>query len=435
MSKLALLGGQPVRTKPFPAYNCIGPEEKRAVMDVLDSGVLSRFLGAWDPDFYGGPRVLAFEQAWSEFVGMKHAVSVNSATSGLFCAVGAAGIEPGDEVIVSPYTMCASATCALIYNGIPVFADIEPRTFGLDPQSIRERITPRTRAIVVVHIFGHPADMDPIMEIAAEHNLTVIEDCAQSPAAKYKGRLVGTIGHMGVFSLNYHKHIHTGEGGVITTNDDDLAERLQLIRNHGEAVVGPKGVKNISNLIGFNFRMTEIEAAIGIEQLKKLPNLLASRIDNANYLAEQIGKLPGLEPAEVRPECTHVYYVQPCKFDEQEIGVTRDRFIEAVRAELPPTKLREAEGPLLSSGYVSPVYLQPLYQEQICYGTKGFPFKGPHYDGKVDYRLGLCPTTERMHFRELFIHEFMRPPSTQADHDDVIRAFGKVYENRNELAN
>lgn len=433
MSKLALLGGDAVRTKLFPAYNTIGEEEKRAVLSVLDSGVLSRFLGCWHDDFYGGSKVQQFEREWSEFFGVKHTISVNSATSGLFCAIGAAGIAPGDEVIVSPYTMCASATCALIYNGIPVFADIDPKTFCLDPESIRARLTKRTRAIVVVHIFGHPADMDPIMEIAREHNLTVIEDCAQSPGAKYKGRFVGSTAHLGVFSLNYHKHIHTGEGGMITTNDDELAERLQLIRNHGEAVVEDKGVRNLANTFGFNFRMTELEAAIGIEQLKKLNSTLAPRIENANYLAENIGKLPGFTPPYVRPDCDHVYYVQPFKFDEAIVGISRDRFIDAVRAELPGTELREHEGPLLSCGYVSPVYLQPMYQQQIAYGDKGFPFKGPHYDGQVDYRRGLCPVTERMHYHEVFTHEFMRPPATRQDLGDVVNAFEKVYENRRDL--
>src|SRR5215831_19354482 len=433
MSELALLGGQPVRSKLFPGYNTIGEEEKNAVLAVLDSGVLSRFLGSWEDDFYGGSKVRQFEREWSDYFGVRHTVSVNSATSGLFCAIGAAGIAPGDEVIVSPYTMCASATCALIYNGVPVFADIDARTFCLDPNSIRRCVTPRTKAIVVVHIFGHPADMDSIMQIAREHNLVVIEDCAQSPGAKYKGRFVGSLGHMGVFSLNYHKHIHTGEGGMITTDDDELAERLQLIRNHGEAVVGPKGVAELANTFGFNFRMTELEAAIGIQQLKKLADLLAARIENANYLAERLGVFPGLTPPYIAPDCNHVYYVQPFKFDEATVGVCRDRFVDAIRAELPAAELREHEGALISCGYVSPVYLQPMYQSQIADGNNGFPFRGPHYHGEVDYRPGLCPVTEQMHYRQLFTHEFMRPPATRADLDDVVLAFEKVYEHRRDL--
>ena len=277
MSPLALLGGAPVRREPFPAYNTIGREEIEAVTKVLESGNLSQYLGAWHDDFYGGPEVRAFESEWAAAFKAKHAVSVNSATSGLYAAAGAAGVGPGDEVIVSPYTMMASATAALVFNAVPVFADVDPQTFCLTADSIRARLSERTRAIIVVHIFGGPADMDPIMALARERNLTVIEDCAQVPFAAYKGRPVGTFGHMGVFSLNYHKHIHTGEGGLVVTNDDRLAERVALIRNHGDAVVGKKGHDDILNIVGFNFRLGEMEAAVGRCQLAKGPDLVARR--------------------------------------------------------------------------------------------------------------------------------------------------------------
>lgn len=270
MSKLAIYGGEPVRTQPFPVYHSMGAEEKQAVMDVLDGKVLSAFLGTWSDNFYGGPRVRELEEAWAEYFNVKHAVSVNSATSGLYAAVGAAGINPGDEVIVAPYTMIASATAALVYGGIPVFADIDPDIFCITPDSIRDRITPYTRAIIVVDLFGHPADMDEIMVIARENNLVVIEDAAQAPGAKYHGRNAGTLADIGVFSLNYHKTIHSGEGGIVVTENDEIAERVRLIRNHAEVVVGNKGTQNLVNMVGFNFRMTEIEAAIANEQLKKL---------------------------------------------------------------------------------------------------------------------------------------------------------------------
>ncbi|MEO6832322.1 MAG: DegT/DnrJ/EryC1/StrS family aminotransferase, partial [Chitinophagaceae bacterium] len=174
MVNLAIKGGKPVRTQLFPAYNTIGVEEKNAAIEVLDSGNLSQYLGAWTPDFLGGPKVRAFEAAWAEAIGVKHAVSVNSNTSGLFTAIGALGIQPGDEVIVSPYSMSASAIAPLVYGGIPVFADIDPVTFCMAPASIEACVTERTKAILVVHIFGHPADMDAIMDIARRHNLAVI---------------------------------------------------------------------------------------------------------------------------------------------------------------------------------------------------------------------------------------------------------------------
>lgn len=428
---LAILGGAPVRTRPFPAHNPIGDEEKKAALEVLESGVLSRFLGAWHPDFYGGDRVQAFERAWAELVGARHAVSVNSNTSGLVAAVGAAGVGPGDEVIVPPYTMSASATAIIAYHAVPVFVDIEPDTFCLDPARIRERITPRTRAIVTVDLFGQPADLEPIGAIAREHGLVVIEDAAQAPGARYRGRPLGAISDMTVFSLNYHKHIHTGEGGVVTTDSDRFAERLQLIRNHGEAVVADKGVTDLVNAFGFNLRLSEIAAAIGLAQLGKLPGLLARRRENAEFLSRGIGAVPGLRAPVVRAGSTHVYYVQPFLYDAAVIGVSRERFVEAVCAELPTATDRD--WPLASAGYVTPIYLQPMYQQQIALGPSGCPFRCPHYQGTVDYRRGLCPVTERIETQQIITTEFMRPPSTLEDMRDVVRAFEKVHEQRHAL--
>ena len=428
MTRLALLGGKPIRSKLFPAYNPIGEEEKKAVQHVMDSGNLSQFLGVWHDDFFGGPYVRQFEKDWANAIGVKHAVSINSATSGLYAAIGACGIKPGDEVIVSPYTMTASAVAPMIYGAVPVFADIDPFNFGLAPESVEQRISARTKAIVVVHIFGHPADMDGIMALAVRHNLMVIEDCAQSPLSLYKGRLTGSIGHIGIFSLNYHKHIHTGEGGIAVTNDDGLAERLQLIRNHGEAVVEAKGTQDLMNIVGYNYRLTELQAAIGVEQLKKLPALLQTRRKNALYLKSAIETLKGIYPQEVSTGCTHAYYNQVFHFKEEEVGIHRNLFVQAVSAELPSAHLRE-KVPLIGYGYVKPLYLQPLYQKKasIC------AFNCPRYGGNVSYAQGICPVTESMHLHELFGHEFMRSSMSEEDLQDVINAYYKVYENIGDL--
>ena len=430
MAKLAINGGTPVRTKLFPAYNTIGEEEKRAVMQVLESGNLSQFLGAWHKDFYGGPAVQQFEQDWAVAFNSKYAISVNSNTSGLFTAIGALGIKPGDEVIVSPYTMSASALAPIIYGAVPVFADIDYDNFGLSPESIEKCITPLTKAILVVHIFGNPAKMDEIMAIAKKHNLYVIEDCAQAPMATYKNKFVGTIGDVGVFSLNYHKHIHTGEGGVITTNNDNIAERCYLIRNHGENIVEPKGVKDVFNTYGFNYRMTEMEAAVGIEQLKKLPSLLDVRMLNAAFFAKELSKINGLIPPAIESFSRHVYYTQAFKFNKDIIGIDRNIFINAIKAEIPSAILRE-DTPLIGSGYVKPLYLQPLYQQRATYCA----FNCEKYKGNVDYSKGICPNAEKLHFEELFSHEYMRPGMSQIDMNDVISAFHKVVENIDELKN
>lgn len=429
---LAINGGAPVRTKLFPAYRVIDDAEKKAVGRVLDSGVLSRYLGAPGPDFYGGPEVQALEKEWAEYFGTKHAIAVNSCTTGLQAAVGAAGIGPGDEVIVSPYTMSASAVAPLWYGAIPVFADIEAEYFCLDPKSVESKITERTKAIIAVDLFGQPYDADAINAIAKKHNLLVIEDCAQAPGAKYKNQWAGTLGDIGVYSLNYHKHIHTGEGGMVVTSHDVLAERVRLIRNHAESVVDSQGLTDLTNLVGSNFRLTEISAAIGRAQLPKLRELNEERLANVEYLAKHIN-LPGIMSATTRPHTSHVYYVQPFLYDEKAVGISRDKFVAALKAELPATELREAEGPLISVGYVKPLYLLPLFQNQIAIGRSGYPFKSSHYHGTINYAKGLCPVSERMHERELILHEFMRPAMSREDLDDVISAFNKVYQYREEL--
>ncbi len=428
MSVLAINGGEKVRTKLFPAYRVIGEEEQRAVSEVLESGILSKYLGCWADDFYGGPQVQALEKEWARFYGVKHAISVNSATSALYCAVGAIGLAPGDEVIVSPYTMCASATAPLIYNAIPVFADIEYEYYCLSPEDIERKITDKTKAIIVVDILGQPYDADRINEIARKHGLYVIEDNAQGPLASCHGKYAGTLGDIGIFSLNYHKHIHCGEGGIMVTDDDELAERMRLIRNHAEAVVENKGVTNLNNMIGFNFRMTEIEAAITREQLKKLKWLVEERRGNVRYIEENIKDISFLSMPKIREGCEHSYYVHALKYDEEKAGVPRERFVEAMQAELMPIELREAEGVKISLGYLKPLYMQPLFQEKKAYGNTSYPFSE-----RVSYDRGICPTCEQVCSSETIFHELMRPFMTKEDLDDVIMAFHKVADHMNEL--
>lgn len=428
--KLAINGGQKVRTSPFPAYIPTGEEEKKAVMEVMDKGKLSQFLGCWHHDFYGGENVRKLEEEWAAFFGVKHAITVNSATSALYAAVGAVGVEPGEEVIVSPYSMAASATAPLVYNGIPVFADVDKERGILDPDSIESKITEHTKAIIIVDILGHPYDADRVNAIAKKYNLYVIEDCAQAPGAIYKGKYAGTLGDIGIYSLNYHKHIHCGEGGILVTDNDELADRLRLIRNHAEAVVEAKGVSRIDNLIGFNYRMTEIEAAIAREQLKKLPSLLESRRKNVAYLEEKLSQFPFLKIPKVQEACVHSYYVHPLHFDKEVFGFHRDVFIKAVQAELMHYELRETEGVKITGGLVRPLYLQPIFQQKIAYGTNHYPFS---LRPEVEYKKGMCPIVENLYEEKLMIHEFMLSCLSKEDMDDFIFAIQKVWENREEL--
>jgi len=427
--KLAINGGEKLRKNPFPGYITVGKEEKKAVCDVIDSGCLSKYLGTHHEQFNGGVQVRALEEEWAAYFGVKHAIAVNSCTSGIYCAIGATGIEPGEEVIVSPYTMSASATAPLVYNAIPVFADIEPDYYCLNPEDIEKKITKKTRAIIVVDIFGQPYDAITINAIAKKHNLIVIEDAAQAPGAMLAGKPAGTLADVGIFSLNYHKHIQSGEGGIIVTDNDDLAEKCRLIRNHAESVVEGLGLTNIQNMIGFNYRMTEIEATIARIQLKKLGGLNEKRLKNVKYFEEKFLNHPAITMPKVRKLAEHAYYVHACKFNSEVAGVSRDNFINAVRAELPYHHLRKKEGVKLGSGYVKPLYLLPMFQKKIAYGSKGYPFS----DSKVSYDKGICPVTENMHFKELFVHEFILPSMQKMDIDDVIFAFEKVWSNRKEL--
>lgn len=425
---LAINGGKKVRNRLFPAYRVIGQEEEAVAARVLQSGILSRYLGCWHDDFYGGPEVQALEREWAEYYGVKHAISVNSATSGLYCAVGAIGTEPGDEIIVSPYTMCASATAPLIYGAIPVFADIEYDYFCLSPEDIEKKITDKTRAIIVVDILGQPYNADQINEIAKKHHLYVIEDNAQGPLATYNGKYAGTLGDIGIFSLNYHKHIHCGEGGIIVTDNDELAEKLRLIRNHAEAVVDAKGTTDLVNMVGFNLRMTEIEAAITREQLKKVKWLVEERRRNVRYLEHKLSNISFLSMPMIREKCEHSYYIHTLRYDAEKTGVPREKYVDAVKAELMPIELREAEGIKIGLGYQVPLYRNSIFSKKIAFGSNGYPFRE-----KDDYDNPDCPVCDQLCSSECISHELMRPFMTKEDLDDVAEAFHKVAAHLDEL--
>jgi dTDP-4-amino-4,6-dideoxygalactose transaminase len=430
MTELALYGGKKTRTHAFAARRTIGEAEKQAVMAVMDSGNLSGFFGSPGPAWLGGPKVLEFENKWATQYGFEHAISVNSWTTGLMTAVGAIGIEPGDEVIVSPYTMSASATAILFYGGIPVFADIDPDTFNISAASIAPCISPRTKAIMVVHIFGQAADMDPIMALAARHGLLVIEDAAQAPGVRYKGKAVGAIGDIGGFSLNYHKHIHTGEGGMLVTNNAQLAQRCQLIRNHGENLIEDQGLEKISNLLGSNYRLTELQAAIGCVQLDRLDSHLAQRQRLAAHFSAQLETIDGLSAAKVAAGSEHAYYLYPVKYAAEVTGISRNTFVRAVNAELPKPDLWEQTGWV--EGYVRPLYLAPLYQKKIALGRQGFPWN-VHLEIDYNYRKGLCPVVEQMHESTLIYTPLMREPLEEIDVDDFVSAIKKVLAQREQL--
>lgn len=426
LTELAIHGGVKVRTKLFPAHRPLGVEEIESATTVLEGGVLSKYLGAWHEDFFGGPVIQNLEKSWANKFGAKHAIAVNSNTSGLYAAIGAIGIEPGDEVIVCGYSMSISAVAPLLYGGVPVFADLEADYFCLSAEAVEQKITSRTKAILNVDLFGQAYDSKNINKLAKNHGIVVVEDCAQAPGAMCNGKFAGTLGDIGVFSLNYHKHIHCGEGGMIVTDDDDFADKIRMICNHAESIVGPREYTDISNMLGFNFRMTEVQAAISLSQLQKLDKLLEIRLENVTYIEDQLSFIPALKPPSVREGGKHVYYQHAYLWDASLAGgIDRNIFIDAVKAELPAFELRETEGVKLNYGYVKPVYRLPIFtkDQRRSNFTRQLP----------DYCNISCPILERLHEVELVHHEFMVPSMEKTDIDDVIAAFEKVWIERHRL--
>lgn len=418
-SQLALLGGKPAIAEPLELFNSIGEDEVNAASAVIRTGVLSAYIGAPGEGFMGGPHVRAFEAQAAAYFGVRHAIAVNSWTSGLIAAVGAIGIEPGDEIITSPWTMAATATAILHFNGIPVFADIDPVSFNLDPASVERMISPRTRAILAVDIFGQSADMKALRQIATRHGLKLISDTAQAPGARYFDAYAGAQADIGGYSLNYHKHIHCGEGGILVTNDDRLADRLRLIRNHAEAVIRSDDPVELANLLGYNFRLGEIEAAIASVQLTKLKPRVDSRQRAARQLDQALSELPGLATPVVSAGCTHVYYVYGMTLDLKALGVSRQQLVDALRAEGVPG---------IVNGYQN-LHLLPMFKHKIAYGSKGFPWTSPYCSRDIQYGPGTCPVAEELHARTFLGLNLCMCEYKPQDVELLIGAFRKVWAN------
>lgn len=403
MSALAIHGGSPVRTEPFPRYPLLGEEEMAAVTAVIRTHNLCSQMGH---------EVEAFESAFAEYNGVRFGVATSNGTTALHTALAAVGVGVGDEVIVPPYTFLSTGTSVVMQNAIPVFADIEPDTLGLDPGAVVAKITPRTKAMMVVHMNGYPADMDGLMDVALAHQLMVIEDCSHAHGAEYHGQKVGTIGHIGAFSFQQKKNLSLGEGGMVLTDDEDLATRARAFRSFGKIP------------LAFNYRMTELHAAIGRARLKQLDPQNAERIRNAQHLDQALRGLPGIRPQQVRPRTKAVYYNYVVHYHEEELGVSRSRFLEAVQAEGIPVP-----------GIYYPLYRHPTFQMRDAYG-RGCPFACPFYDIPEDqrprYEDGICPVAEEYcdHRNiELKVH----PPGTLRDMAHIATAFKKVVDHMDEL--
>ena len=406
MSKrLAIEGGTPVRTEPFGPSHEFGDEDVEAVAEVLRSGFDQR------------PRQ-EFEQEFAAKHGVKHAIGVSSGTAAMHVCVGAINPDPGDEIIVTPWTSGGSIIGTVLHNCVPVFADLDD-TFTLDPQEVEAEITPRTRAIIAVHLFGNPCDMAPLREIAQRHNLFLIEDCAQAHFSQYQGRVVGSMGEIAGFSFG-GKHLSAGGGGAVLTDNEVLWERALLFSDAAlPRDPGPYAGRPYANyFLAPNYRLNPMMAAVLQVQLDKVDGYIAGKINAAHQIFERLAEIDELIPQRVRPGDRHTYWGLRFTLDTERVSCSADEFAETMSAEGIP-----ASGPYIGSGKEGPLYRNPFLAEPNCYGASRFPFDYER-DRPVDYRLVECPTGEDLMGRGVGFP--ISPFHTEQDVEDIATAARKV---------
>jgi len=406
---LAIHGGTPTRTAPFLSWPIFGDDEERRLVAALRSGKWGKIDGS---------EVTQFEKRFAEYHGVKHGVGVVNGTTGLRLALLATGIEAGDEVIVPPFTFLATASTVIEVNATPVFADLQLDTFNIDPAAIEAAITPRTRVIVPVHLGGLPCDMDAILDVARRHNLMVLEDCAHAHGAGYKGRRVGSLGNMAMFSFQGSKNLNSGEGGIVLTSDDELAARLWSLHNCGRR---PGRAWYEHFVLGGNNRLSEFQGAILHAQWERFEEQAQRREENGLYMAERLSAVPGIHPQARTADCTrHGYHLFALRIDPAEFGAPREAFLEALNGEGIPA----------AAAYPVPLYRQPLF-EQLLFG----PYTGyRNARPDLDYKQTSCPNCETISFTQGVWLEHRLLLGTREDMDDVADAIQKVYDNRDRLA-
>jgi len=420
-SQLAIHGGEPVRRRPF-APNCfIGGRERELLSEVLESCAWSGFraggqghdiraltelpsadaaaLGDGEALFLGGRWVRRLEAMFAARAGTRYAVACNSATSGLVMAAGALDLGPGDEVLVPCMSFHATATALVPWGVVPVFVEVKPDTYCLDPADAALKITPRTRAIMVVHLGGSPAAMDEILLLARAHDLRVIEDCAQSLGARYHGREVGSIGDCGVHSLTETKSITCGEGGVLVTDDARIARKARLIRNHGEGVADERWSDDeLRNVVGMNFRLTDLQAALAIAQFEQLDERNRIRSKNAAHLAARLARWPMFLCQAVEPDAVPAWFMFKTRYVPTAGMPSRGDLVAML----------VAEGVPMVAGYPRLLYENPLFAQR-----------------GAGYGKGTCPRSEALN-REFVWFPWIHPPNDRGDMDDAADAVDKV---------
>lgn len=407
MAQLAIQGGSPVRTRPIPPWPVFDERDEQALLNTLHS----REWGI------GAHAIDSFEHEFAIFCGANHAVTCTNGTDAIYIAMQALGIGPGDEVIIPPYTFIATAIGVLMAGAVPVFADIHPKTCNIDPEAVRAVITPRTKAIIPVHIAGNPADLDGILSIAKEHNLLVMEDAAQAHGAEWRNQRVGPLGHLGTFSFQSSKNLSSGEGGALVTNDEEIAERVRTFVNCGRVKGG--AWYDHHELAG-NHRLGAFQAALLRVGLERIEEQMQHRSENACYLARRLEEIEGIEMMGVHDGCTrHAYHLCVLHYDAESFGgVSKPHFVKALAQ----------EGIDCADGYL-PLYRYHYFQH--------FAEKTPAYEtlykGRADYRQVNCPVVERIcnHEALWIFHEMLL--DDRRGIDDIAEAILKIQRNIDEL--
>ncbi|MDZ7344356.1 MAG: DegT/DnrJ/EryC1/StrS family aminotransferase [candidate division KSB1 bacterium] len=402
MPHLALIGGVPARKQPFPQWPLLRRGQLAALQAVWESG-------KWG---IGSPFIAEFEKRFAEFQQGGYALSVCNGTASLMIALKACGVKAGDQVIVPAYTFIATASAVLAVNAVPVFVDIDPETYNLDPAQIEAAITPTTRAIMPVHIAGQPANLDAILDIARRHQLSVIEDAAQAHGAEWKGRRVGAIGDIGSFSFQSSKNMTAGEGGVLVSDDKSLIDVCFSYQNCGRV---REGAWYEHRVLGYNFRLSAFQAALLTAQLATIEEDMQRRDANAQYLDARLPEIPGIRPLKTHPAVTrHSRHLYIFRYEAEAFdGLPRDRFIEALRA----------EGIYCHKGYT------PLYREELfALDPKQYPW----IEG-INYREMRLPVTERASNEEAVWIPQPALLSTEKDVEDIVKAVAKIHAHVGEL--
>ncbi len=444
--KLALLGGKPIRIKEFKSKPYITEGSIEGVASLMREGRLSRFIGSpvsgskeiiglkssevnkinYEFSVLGGESVRKFENDWSNIHQVDYSIAVNSATSGLTAAILALDIEPGDEVICSPFSFTASATSIIAANAVPVFADIDLETFCLSTNSASESISQRTKAILPIHWNSNAGDLSSTLSLARSKGLRVLEDASQSPGMVYDGKHLGTHGDVGVFSLNEPKNIMTGEGGMIVTNNKDIAVKSRLIRNHGESIIDKNSSNELlTNCIGYNFRMVELLAEIGCEQLKNLDLLNNIRQENYKYLLKEITSEFGefIIPQKISHPESYFPYTVGFRWLKGKTNILRDTVANVLRS----------EGIPVATGVSRLMSDNPMFQKKIAFGKNGFPFSFQKSGSNDLYKIAKMPNARRLQDEEYLGFFQIGWPNTFEDMNDIILGFKKIMANKKRL--